>query len=512
MTGNNTVSISRGAAIASALGLVILGAAGTFGWIRVRGDVSPRPKTEAAGVPGHDAPAAPSSTPAGTPQDVVLRLSPEAIARAGIEVAAVTTAAGDASIRVPGVVQANGYKQVVVSPLVGGRVTRVQAELGQRVRRGQLLASIYGPDAADAQAKLLAARAGLEAHDRELRRTEQLVGIGAASRQELERLHAEHAAKVAEVESARARLDVIGGTPGAEEGGPSRSTSPSNTVDVRAPIDGTVVERGANAGLNVEVGMPIFTIADLSSVWVVGELYEQDFARVRLGTKALVTIPGAPEPVPGAVSYIDPQVSAATRTGKVRMELPNPGQRMRLGMYVDLQIGAAGPPISGTVVTVPKSAVQTVGDRTVVYVTAAAPGQFSERTVILGAATGQQVQVIAGLSPGESVVVAGSFFLRAEAERLGVRPATTTEQAFQVTVTAGDFQPSTLTMKAGVPARVTFRRTAESSCATEVVFPSLKIRRALPLNEPVEVRFTPAAGEMAFVCGMDMFRGTVVAR
>ena len=291
MTGN-TISISRGAAIASALGLVILGAAGTFGWIRVRGDVSPRPKTEAAGVPGHDAPAAPSSTPAGTPQDVVLRLSPEAIARAGIEVAAVTAAAGDASIRVPGVVQANGYKQVVVSPLVGGRVTRVQAELGQRVRRGQLLASIYGPDAADAQAKLLAARAGLEAHDRELRRTEQLVGIGAASRQELERLHAEHAAKVAEVESARARLDVIGGTPGAEEGGPSRSTSPSNTVDVRAPIDGTVVERSANAGLNVEVGMPIFTIADLSSVWVVGELYEQDFARVRLGTKALVTIPG----------------------------------------------------------------------------------------------------------------------------------------------------------------------------------------------------------------------------
>ena len=127
MTGNNTVSISRGAAIASALGLVILGAAGTFGWIRVRGDMSPRPKTEAAGVPGHDAPAAPSSTPAGTPQDVVLRLSPEAIARAGIEVAAVTTAAGDASIRVPGVVQANGYKQVVVSPLVAGRVIRVQA-------------------------------------------------------------------------------------------------------------------------------------------------------------------------------------------------------------------------------------------------------------------------------------------------------------------------------------------------------------------------------------------------
>ena len=287
-------------------------------------------------MPGPDAPIATSSTPKPTPQDPVLRLSPEAIERAGIVVAAVTAAAGDASIRVPGIVQANAYKQVVVSPLVAGRITRVEAELGQRVRRGQLLASIYGPDAADAQARLLAARAGLEAHDRELRRTEQLVGIGAASRQELERLHAEHAAKVAEVESARARLDVIGGAPGPEEGSPARSTAPSNTVVVRAPIDGTVVERGANAGLNVEVGTPIFTIAHLSSVWVVGELYEQDFDRVRPGTKALVIIPGAPEPVQGVISYIDPQVSAATRTGKVRMELSNPGQRMRLGMYVDL--------------------------------------------------------------------------------------------------------------------------------------------------------------------------------
>ena len=165
-------------------------------------------------------------------------------------------------------------------------------------------------------------------------------------------------------------------------------------------------------------------------------------------------------------------------------------------MYVDLQLGAAGAREGGTGVTVPASAVQTIGDRAVVYVKAEAPGQFTERTVTLGAATGQQVQVTAGLSPGESVVVAGSFFLRAEAERLGLRPAAATEQAFQVTVTAAGFEPSTLTMKAGVPAKVTFRRTADPSCATEVVFPSLKIRRALPLDQPVEVRFTPTSGRM----------------
>ena len=148
-----------------------------------------------------------------------------------------------------------------------------------------------------------------------------------------------------------------------------------------------------------------------------------------------------------------------------------------------------------------------------VYLKGTEPGEFVERAVTLGAASEQQVQVVAGRSPGDAVAVAGSFFLRAEAERGGrSRPAASHEQAFQVTVTAGDFQPAELTMKAGVPAKITFRRTVESSCGTEVVFPTLKIRRALPLNEPVDVRFTPASGEIAFTCGMDMLRGTVVAR
>jgi cobalt-zinc-cadmium efflux system membrane fusion protein len=137
-----------------------------------------------------------SSMPTSMPEsgaalpDVVVTLSPEAIARAGITIATVGTSRAAAGLRLPGVVEPNAYRQVVVTPLVAGRLTRVAAELGQRVQRGQMMAQVFSPELAEAHTRYTSARAELEAHERELGRTEKLVEIGAASRQELERLHA----------------------------------------------------------------------------------------------------------------------------------------------------------------------------------------------------------------------------------------------------------------------------------------------------------------------------------
>ena len=113
-------------------------------------------------------------------------------------------------MRIPGTVESNAYKQVVVTPLVAGRVTQVLVALGDQVRRGQTLMQVFSPELADAQTKFLAARAELEAHEHELARTTTLVAIGAASQQEIERLHAEHAAKLAGVQSLRSRLVLLG--------------------------------------------------------------------------------------------------------------------------------------------------------------------------------------------------------------------------------------------------------------------------------------------------------------
>jgi plastocyanin len=167
---------------------------------------------------------------------------------------------------------------------------------------------------------------------------------------------------------------------------------------------------------------------------------------------------------------------------------------------------------------IPRSAVQNVGDRSVVYLQdAREPGRFTEREVRLGPASGDQVEVLSGVKPGDMVVTKGSFFVRAERERLGLRPAETSDgrgrahDAARVIVGERGFEPAKVTVRAGAPARITFLRTTDKTCGTEVVFPSLNIKRALPLNEPVTVEFTPArAGEIAFACGMNMLKGTVV--
>jgi len=209
----------------------------------------------------------------------------------------------------------------------------------------------------------------------------------------------------------------------------------------------------------------------------------------------------------------------------VRVEVPNAKQELRLGMFADVTVDGAG---RGAVALIPRAAVQNVGDRTVVYVAdAKQAGRFIEREVRLGDRSGSDVAVLSGLRPGDQVVADGSFNVRAERDRLGLRPsgappssaaepashqaAAGKVQDARVLVTETGYEPAKLTVRAGEVARITFVRTTDKTCGTEVVFPSLNIRRALPLNRPVVVEFTPkTSGEIGFLCGMNMLRGTVV--
>jgi hypothetical protein len=163
-----------------------------------------------------------------------------------------------------------------------------------------------------------------------------------------------------------------------------------------------VTERGANVGLNVDTATKLFTVVDLSTVWVVADLYERDFSRVRVGSEVAITTSARPDvTLRGRVSYIDPQVSADTRTAKVRIEVPNTSGELRLGMYADVVVTGA----SGTSTPrIPRNAVQNVGDRTVVYLANPKdPGKFVEREVRLGQTSGEQVEVVSGVQPGDIV-------------------------------------------------------------------------------------------------------------
>jgi membrane fusion protein, heavy metal efflux system len=536
MNGESRATMRKGAAALIGVALVLAGAAGSYLFMRSSADkaeqVDAAPTPAKAGTP----PSGPERSSATDPSNaqlphVVVRLTPEAVERAGIVVAPVASGRSAGGIRLPGVVEPNAYRQVTVTPLLAGRVTRVSAELGASVRRGQTLAQIYSPELAEAQTKYVSAKAMLEAHDRELQRTQKLVEIGAASRQEMERIHAEHAAQTAAVQSARSQLQLLGVSASAVDALGSGSKV-NATTSVPAPIDGVITERAANVGLNVDQATPLFTVVDLSTVWIIADVYEKDFSRVRVGNDATVTTTAYPGfSLRRRISYIDPQVNPDTRTAKVRVEVPNPRRELRLGMYAD--VVAAGAP-GASVPVIPRSAVQNVGDRTVVYLANPKdPGKFTEREVRLGEAFGEQVEVTAGLQPDDVVVTEGSFFVRAERERLGLRPAAATAapdastptppagrasdtadiQSAKIVVTEHGFEPANVALRAGKPARLTFLRTTDKTCGTEVVFPSLNIKRALPLNEPVQVDFTPAkAGDIAFACGMNMLRGMMAVQ
>jgi membrane fusion protein, heavy metal efflux system len=394
-----------------AVALVLAGAAGSY--LALRSVESPPPLKETRSAGSTDKPPGATGASGATP-DVSVTLTQEAVKRAGIVSSPVVLGQTSGGLRAPGLVQPNAYAQVVVTPLVSGRVMHVGAVLGETVRRGQVLAQLFGPELAEAATRYISARAELAAHEQELTRTEKLVGIGAASRQELERIHAGHTARRSDVESAAARLRLLGLTADAI-GALAPGQEGQASVDVPAPIAGVVTERGTNVGANVNPSTAMFTITDLSTVWVVADVYEKDFGKVRVGRLATIVTGAYPdEQLDGRVSYIDPQISADTRTAKVRVEVPNPRARLRLGMYAEARFGATGVPMP----TIPRAAVQNVGNRTVVYlVDSGEPGKFIERDVRLGGSSGDNVAVLSGVEVGDVIVTKGSFALRAERER-----------------------------------------------------------------------------------------------
>ena len=376
---------------------------------------------------GRPAPAGGSGSAASVPaahggRDVVkgdeaveISLSPEAVERAGIKTLPVRDAPASSTITAPGTVMSNAYRDTKVNALVGGVVRQVSAELGAAVKRGQPLAVIFSAELAEAQMKYLASQAMLNADHQKRERTEKLAALGAASRQELEEVTAIHAAHETEVAAARQRLLLLGLSPDDV----SRLTDAAHVVSevtVRAPADGVVIARTVNPGQVVGAAQELFTVTDLGTVWVIGDLYEKDLPLVRVGSESTVTVPARPEsPLRGRIAYIDPRVEPATRTAKVRVEVPNTRGDLRLGMYVTLSFESRS---GESVALVPREAIQALGDRSVVYVPAEGdPGRFVERTVKLGAVVGDSVEVLDGLKPGERVVTAGSFFLRAEAGR-----------------------------------------------------------------------------------------------
>ncbi len=395
----------------AALGLMALGASGAFLGPHYLGSVLPwslvPPPTPAPAVPWTAAPALASAPAAAT--EVIL--SPEAVSRAGITTARVEVIDAPTVLQVPGTVTADAYREVKVLPVLGGIVTHVHVELGTTVKRGAPLATLFSTELAEAQTKYLAMQATRTAAQQKLQRTQQLVEIGAASRQELEDVTALHANHAADVEAARQRLRLLGLTP-AQLAALQHPHQVMAEVVVHAPIAGVITGRTANLGQVVSMGQELFVVTDLSKVWVIGDLYEPDVPLVSLGASAVMTSPSAPGlTLHGRVSYIDQRIDPQTRTVKLRVEVANPRGQLRLGLYVTMVLTTR----HERLIVVPRAAVQTLGERQVVFVTTPdEAGTFVARTIHTGPPHRDFATIRGGVEPGDLVVTEGSFLLRAE--------------------------------------------------------------------------------------------------
>ena len=359
------------------------------------------------------------ATTATQPQtaESTVTLSTQAAQNAGIKIETVgeqlvANGTGTSALAT-GTVQANTYRTTPVVSLVGGIVRRVNAELGQNVKQGQTMAVVFSDELAMAQSKYLAAIADLEEHHKHHNRTMKLVEIGAASREEMEQATTKLRTAEAEVASQRQRLLLLGFSQ-QRVSQLKFSSQVSSEVSLPAPVSGSVISRSANPGEVIQADKEILRVADLSSVWVIGQVYEKDLGSVRVGSGASITSETYPGKVfRGRVSYVDPTLDAATRTGQVRIELANPGQALKLGMYVNIAFGATGA-AEKTAPTIPASAVQNLNNQQVVFVGTSDPNVFVIRPLRLGQETNGYYEVLEGLNAGDRIVTEGSFLLRAE--------------------------------------------------------------------------------------------------
>jgi RND family efflux transporter MFP subunit len=394
--------------IVSAIALVlIVGIAAWLLWPRQSGKPVPAPRSVSFGE---------SSTPqTATTGEQKLALAPEQVQRAGLKIEIVgEQPSGEASgLMTTGTVQANSYKETPVISLVGGILRSVSGELGQSVKRGQKVAVVFSNELADTESRYLAAVTALDEHHRHHLRTIKLVEIGAASRQDLETATTEYRGAETNVANLRQKLLLLGLSPQRIDSFNSTSQI-SSEVTVTAPSSGTLTNRSVNPGEVIEANKELMRVTDLSTVWVVGQVYEKDLATVRVGSGANVTSDAYPGRVfRGRVSYVDPKIEPATRTAQVRIELANPGQMFKIGMYVNVAFGALGA-AEKTTPLVPKDAVQTIGNQQFVFVAGEKPNEFALRPVRLGPESNGFYPVLEGLNTGERVVTEGSFLLRAE--------------------------------------------------------------------------------------------------
>ena len=339
-------------------------------------------------------PSAGSSQPlALSPGSAAIRISPERQQLIGVKFATVEWNTEARSIRAVGKVTHDETRVAHVHTRIDGWIEQVFVNFtGDVVKEGQAMLTIYSPEMLASQQELL-----LAARARDLMRGNPLASA------------AEHGESLFQAATRRLELWQLS----ADQIQQVLATGePIHSITLRAPASGFVTERNAFPNQKVTPESDLYTITDLTRVWIVADVFESDITSIRLGDAASVIFPsGGPPSIGAKVNYVQPQVDPMTRTMKVRLDANNPGLRMKPDMFVNVEFGVAG----ARQLVVPADAVLDTGARQTVFVDLG-NGYLEPRQVTLGNRFGDRVAITQGLSAGERVVSAGTFLVDSESQ------------------------------------------------------------------------------------------------
>ena len=340
-------------------------------------------------------------------------LSPEQIAQAQIRIQPAAVRSLATQLITGGKISFDDLLVAHVFSPVSGRVTRIYQDLGQRVKKGEALALIESPDLGSAYSDVLKAQADLVAAQHDIKRQRELLAAHAAAEAMVEQSEDNFRKTQAEMERAKLKMQLLHATQG---------DIVSQRYLLRSPVDGEVVARNLNPGTEVQgmlsganIANELFTVGDLSRVWMLADVYERDLGKVKAGEKVAISAIAYPgESFDGTVDYVSDTLDPVTRTARLRCTVENPGKKLKPEMYVTagVTLGAR----QG--LAVPRTAVLRLGDRSIVFVQVGSTEtgllRFAPRPVTTGASEGDWIEVSHGLAPGEPIVTDGGILLSSQ--------------------------------------------------------------------------------------------------
>ncbi|HLK50169.1 MAG TPA: efflux RND transporter periplasmic adaptor subunit [Bryobacteraceae bacterium] len=369
-------------------------------------------------------PAAASPKPTNSPSDIhAVVLSPEQQASAHIETQSAVFSEQAELLRVKGRIVLADDRSWRVGVRTSGSVVAVYKGLGDAVHKGDILARYHADEVRDSRAlyrravaELDKAKAGAAQAQRNRDRAQRMLDLKAGSQQQIEQAEQDVVAARAEVRSAEIEVDRLRDlleddlrVPAEPKAG--RTDDLEDDVPILAPGAGYILEKNVTPGKSVDTTSVTFVIGDLSKVWMLASVRQEDLGRVRLGQAASVTLAGEDgRRLPGRITNLGQELDPVTRVMQVRIELDNRENRLRPEMLANAEIPVGG---RRPTIVVPSDAVQQVGDQQVVFVQTGT-GRYQVRAIRTGDTAGGRTPVLKGLKTGEAVVVHGSFVLKSQ--------------------------------------------------------------------------------------------------